>query len=355
MPVADAPRRTVSSPCNLIGNPGARRSRSGARPFAADGMGDGLEGASEVATSVSPRLLPSRHKDRDEEPLFRRRALALAKRSARSIVRARPDERHVVLIFGCQRSGTTMLQQTFLDRSWRVLILEEHDRRLVGPAPGPEETTWQEYSTVTGTNPPSPVRGRGSQTAGGERLGHCAHGRRRRGEGGLDDSPLPGGRAVQCESIRYGQPLPGSAADSFPGRDGLAIQGVTEETWETVTALLNRRLTPFDAAALFWWTRNQLYFDQRLWEDDRIRILRYERACNQPDEVIRSLSDHIGLALPLGSIAPRVRARPLPPETRELDPDVDATLQEAVGFIRRLPGTCQREPTGALTSRVSLR
>ena len=93
-----------------------------------------------MVAKVPPGPVPLRRKDRDEEPLFKRRGLALAKRSARSIVRARPDERRVLLIFGCQRSGTTMLQQTFLDRSWRVLILEEHDRRLVGPAPGPEET-----------------------------------------------------------------------------------------------------------------------------------------------------------------------------------------------------------------------
>ena len=53
-------------------------------------------------------------------------------RPVRSSGRA-PDERRIVLIFGCQRSGTTMLQQTFLDRSWRVRILEEHDRRLVRP------------------------------------------------------------------------------------------------------------------------------------------------------------------------------------------------------------------------------
>jgi hypothetical protein len=101
-----------------------------------------------VVAHASPKLVPSRHKDRDDEPLFRRRARALAKRSARSIARSRPNDRRVVLIFGCQRSGTTMLQQTFLDRSWRVLILEEHDRRLVGS--GPEQTTWQEYSTVLG-------------------------------------------------------------------------------------------------------------------------------------------------------------------------------------------------------------
>ena len=99
---------------------------------------------------ASLRLLSSRRQARDEEPLLRRRALGLVKRSARSIVRARPHERRAVLIFGCQRSGTTMLQQTFLDRSWRVLILEEHDRRLIRPGSGAEETSWQEYSTVLG-------------------------------------------------------------------------------------------------------------------------------------------------------------------------------------------------------------
>ena len=108
-------------------------------------------------------------------------------------------------------------------------------------------------------------------------------------------------------------------------RDALdwRYKGTTEETWETVTAFMSRGLTPLDAAALFWWTRNQIYFDQGLREDDRIRILRYERACNQPDEVIRSLSSHIGLALPSGSIAPRVRAHPFPPDTGELDPEIE--------------------------------
>ena len=124
---------------------------------------------------------------------------------------------------------------------------------------------------------------------------------------------------------RFGVDNPYRDLHPIWSRDALdwRYRGTTEETWATVTALMNRRLTPLDAAALFWWTRNQIYFDQRLWEDDRIRTLRYERACNQPDEVIRSLSSHIGLALPLGSIASRVRAQPSPPETGELDPDIE--------------------------------
>jgi hypothetical protein len=276
-----------------------------------------------VVTHASPRLLPSRHKNRDGEPLFRRRARALVKRSARSIVRARPNERHVVLIFGCQRSGTTMVQQTFLDRSWRILILEEHDRRLVGSGAEPEETTWQDYSTVLGR-----IRRLPFEVVAAKPLVESASAT------DLMDA-ADAVKAVwmlrhypdvaRSNVSRFGMDNPYRDLQPIRARDALdwRYRGATEETWETVTALLNRRLTPFDAAALFWWTRNQLYFDQRLCEDDRIRILRYERACYQPDEVIRSLSNHIGVALPLGSIASRVRAQPFPAETRELDPDVE--------------------------------
>ena len=274
-----------------------------------------------MVAHASPRLLPPRHKDRDEEPLFRRRALALVKRVARSIVRARRGDRQVVLIFGCQRSGTTMLQQTFLGRSWRVFILEEHDRRLVGP--GPRETTWQEYSIVL-----ERIRRLPFEVVAAKPLVESASATALMDAAGAVKAVWMLRRypeVAQSNVSRFGVDNPYRDLEPIRSRDtrDWRYRGATEETWETVTALLNRRLTPLDAAALFWWTRNQLYFDQRLWEDDRIRILRYERACNKPDEVIRSLSDHIGLALPLGSITPRVRALPFPSETRELDPDVE--------------------------------
>src|SRR5215472_16448806 len=269
---------------------------------------------------ASPKPLPSR-RNRDEEPLFRRRARALVKRSARSIVRARPDDRRVVLIFGCQRSGTTMLQQTFLDRSWRVLILEEHDRHLVGP--GHEETTWQEYSTVLGR-----IRRLPFEVVAAKPLVESASATT------LMDTAGPVkaiwmlrhySGVAQSNVSKFGMDNPYRDLQPFRSRDALdwRYRGATEETWQTVTTLLDRGLTPFDAAALFWWTRNQLYFDQRLWEDDRIRILRYERACNHPDEVVPSLSRHIGVALPTRLIASRVRRQPSPPETGELDPDVE--------------------------------
>lgn len=301
-------------------------------------MGNGIEGGqSEVMAHASAAVLPSRPKDRDEEPLFGRRARALSKRLARSVVRARPGERRVVLIFGCQRSGTTMLQQTFLDRSWRVLILEEHDRRLVGPAPGPEETAWQEYPTVLGR-----IRRLPFEVVAAKPLVESASAT------ALMDAAGPvkaiwmlrrHSEVAQSNVSRFGSDNPYRDLEPIRARDARdwRYQGVTEETWETVTALSSRQLTPLDAAALFWWTRNQLYFDQRLQEDDRIRILRYERACNQPDEVIRSLSGHIGLTLPLGSITSRVRAQPARADNGELDPEIDQLCRKLWDSFKGCP------------------
>ncbi len=84
---------------------------------------------------------------RDNEPYVVRRARSAAKRAARTAVPAPADQRSALLVFGCQRSGTTMLQQSLLDRSWRCIILDEHDRRLVR-AKDPERLRWDDAARV---------------------------------------------------------------------------------------------------------------------------------------------------------------------------------------------------------------
>jgi len=228
-----------------------------------------------------------------------------------------------------------MVQQTFLDRSWRVLILEEHDRRLVRPGRG--ETTWQEYSTVLGrirrlpfeVVAAKPLVESASATALMDAVGAV------KALWMLRHYP----EVARSNVSRFGMDNPYRDLEPIRSRDAQdwRYRGATEETCETVTDLLSRKLTPFDAAALFWWTRNQLYFDQRLWQDGRIRILRYERACNQPGEVVRSLSGHIGVPLPLDSITSRVRAQPPHPKARELDPDVEQLCRKLWDSFKGCP------------------
>lgn len=259
--------------------------------------------------------------ERDDERLVTRRVRSKAKFAARSVVRAPREHRSVFFIFGCQRSGTSMLQQTLLDRSWRVFIMEEHDRRLVGA--DPDETAWQDASLVfrrIGALPfevvavkplveshrATELMDAAGRAAGIWMLRHY-----------LDVS--------QSNLRRFG--LGNAHRDLEPFLTGDSsnwrCKGATASTRERVVELFREGLEPLDAAALFWWTRNQLYFDQRLFEDERVRILRYERVCASPEEALRSLSSHVGISLPVRSTVRRVRSRQEAPPAGELNPKVE--------------------------------
>jgi hypothetical protein len=274
----------------------------------------------------------ARNKDRDDEPLITRRMRSATKTLARSVVRAPHDQRSVVLIFGCQRSGTTMLQQTFLDQSWRVLILEEHDRRLVGD--DPEETSWEDIPTVFQRIHRLPF-----EVVAAKALVESFR------VSELVDAAGGAGGAGGAKAIwmlrhykdvarsnlkRFGTENPFQDLEPFRSGDTLDwhYRGATQQTRDTVVDLLSAGLSPLDAAALFWWTRNQLYFDLRLWDEERIRILRYEQACTCPGVVVQKLSTYIGISLPQRSIVKKVRAQPSAVTLDDLNPEVERLCKE---------------------------
>jgi hypothetical protein len=280
-------------------------------------------------TDASPKQLRAGGPHRDDEPLLRRRTLAVVKRLNRSIVRVPRERRRTVLIFGCQRSGTTMLQQTFLDRSWRVLIVEEHDRRLVGAHPDPGATDWQDYPTVIGRLRRIPF-----EVVAAKPLVESDRAVE------LMKAAVPVKavwmlrhyRGVAQSSLRrFGEE--NSFEDLRPLRDDNSLdwrcRGASRDTRQTVIGLMNEGITSLDAAALFWWVRNQLYFKQHLWSDERIRIVRYERACNSSEEVAEALADYIEIPLPQHSIASRVRSEPdVGRGMGDLNPDVERLCQK---------------------------
>jgi hypothetical protein len=277
----------------------------------------------ELPTDASPRASSIGLKVRDDEGLIARRVRSTIKLLARSIVPVPRDQRRVVLIFGCQRSGTTMLQQTLLDRSWRVFILEEHDRRLVGDNPEPEETDWDEHRSVfrriqrlpfevVAVKPlvesyrATELLETATDARGMWMLRHY-----------LD--------VARSNLRRFGLGNAHRDLEPFGSGDSMdwRCRGATDDTRATVIDLLQEGLAPLDAAALFWWTRNQLYFDQHLSQDERVRVLRYERVRSCPVDVVRSLSDYIGISLPLHSTVARVRTRPTGAHVGDLNPKVE--------------------------------
>lgn len=295
------------------------------------------KGQSEPLTDTTPQLQRARDRLRDDEPLVRRRARALAKRLARSVVRAPRDQRRLVLIFGCQRSGTTMLQQTCLDRSWRVLIVEEHDRRLVGNHPQAFQTVWQDYPSVLRRLDRIPFEVVAAkplvESDRAVALMDAADPVKaiwmlRHYEGVAHSNLRRFGADNACRDLQ-----PFSDEDSLNWR----CRGAAKETRETVVGLMREELSPLDAAALFWWARNQLYFEQRLWCDERIRIVRYERACNSSEEMVEALSAYVGISLPLHSIASKVRPQPDGVGVTDLHPDVDRLCRDMWGTFAGCP------------------
>jgi hypothetical protein len=221
-----------------------------------------------------------------------------------------------------------MLQQTVLDRSGRVLIIEEHDRRLVGSHPQPYETAWQDYPTVL------------------QRLHRVPF------EVVVAKPLVESARAVELMDaadsvkaiwmLRHYDGVARSSVNRFGIENAYRdlqpfciddqlnwrSAGATRETRETIVRLLSEGLSPLDAAALFWWARNQLYFEQHLGCDERIRIVRYERACNCPEEVVEALSAYLGIALPKDSIASKMRPQHDERESLDLHPEVDRLCRE---------------------------
>ena len=271
-------------------------------------------------TDASPKLLRAHDGYRDDEPLVRRRALAVVKHATRSVVRAPRNQRKVVLIFGCQRSGTTMLQQTVLDRSWRVLIIEEHDRRVVGRHHEPGETAWQDYTTVLQRLRRAPF-----ELVVAKPLVESDRATE------LMDAAQPV-KAIwmlrhydgvaRSNVKRFGMDNPYRDLQPFCDGDLLdwRCRGAAKETRETVIELMREGLSPLDAAALFWWARNQLYFDQHLPDMNEYGSSAMSKPAIVPTRWSRHPPTTSELRCPLSSITSKVRPQPEVPEVPGLHP-----------------------------------
>lgn len=65
--------------------------------------------------------------------------------------------------------------------------------------------------------------------------------------------------------------------------DGWQGNGMSDETHELVKGVVHPGISDASAAALIWYFRNQLYFDQGLAQDPRVLLVRYESLVTNPD------------------------------------------------------------------------
>lgn len=79
------------------------------------------------------------------------------------------------------------------------------------------------------------------------------------------------------------------------GMAGWRGRGMSDETWRLIRKLDNPNLNEATGAALQWYYRNILYFEQHLDKDRRVMLVRYEDMVTDPLATVTDIFDFIGV------------------------------------------------------------
>ena len=104
---------------------------------------------------------------------------------------------------------------------------------------------------------------------------------------------------------------------------------VSEHVRETISRHFSENMNPYDAAALFWFARNSLYFDLKLDEDPRVILCRYEDFVVEPEKHMRAIYQQVGQAYPATGIASIVHSNSIKKgKDIEFSPQVEQIVQD---------------------------
>jgi hypothetical protein len=71
-------------------------------------------------------------------------------------------------------------------------------------------------------------------------------------------------------------------------------QNTSESVRFTVIKYFSEDMNAYDASALFWWVRNQLFLELNLSENSRVSLCRYEDLVTKPEEVMSKIYRFVG-------------------------------------------------------------
>jgi len=257
-------------------------------------------------------------------------------------MRYRYQEKKIIFIFGCQRSGTTLLTHVF-------------DRM-------PYSCVFGEYSPLSSKDPYQ------------LRLNHLDE-----VKAIIDSSPAPlivckplveSQRALEIleyfdnaqaiwlyrdymdvassNLVKFGpdegareniRPICDSEFANSASKNWLA-DNVSIESQKMIEQCYHPSMNPADAAALFWYLRNEHYFTQQLDTHPRVHLLKYEQLVSQPSESLARLFElmDIPFSLPQNIIKDVHTESVRKGETLELSPNVSVLANK---MLDRLLGISQ--------------
>jgi len=111
-------------------------------------------------------------------------------------------------------------------------------------------------------------------------------------------------------------------------------ESVSESVRKIVLEHFSEDMNPYDAAALFWFVRNNLFFELRLDENPNVMMCRYEDLVMNPLEIINKIYEFIGHNFPGQKMVSEIYSLSLGKGRRvELSPEIDLLCKE---FLEKL-------------------
>jgi hypothetical protein len=231
------------------------------------------------------QLLSTQLNDKNKSPL----TIRIMKRIYQQIGLSGNHSKQLIFIFGCQRSGTTMLERC-LERDLRTKLYGQYDLRdkvtdasklAYADAHGPRLKPYDEIKQIIAKEKASllivkPLRE--SQHAislldyfSGSKIIWVY----RNYQDVANSNIARWGDGVGIRKLR---PI-------FDGATGdhWAAEHVSEETRAVVKEYFSEDMLPADAGALYWYTRNSLFFELGLDKHPGVFLLRYESFVTEPD------------------------------------------------------------------------
>jgi hypothetical protein len=127
--------------------------------------------------------------------------------------------------------------------------------------------------------------------------------------------------------------------------------GATPAVREQISRFFAESMNPNDAAALFWYARNQLYFDLDLARHSQVALCRYEHLVAEPALVMRRIYDFAGVPCPDLSHTQQVHSSSVTKgKNLELLPEVRALCEQLQARLDAQYELQSRRPAVAGTS-----
>lgn len=117
---------------------------------------------------------------------------------------------------------------------------------------------------------------------------------------------------------------------------------VSEHVRETVSKYFSEDMNPYDAAVLFWFARNSIFFDLKLYENPRVMLCQYEDFVLEPEKQLGAIYQQLGQAYPTTDVTSIVHVSSRKKgKDIELSPEVEQIAQE---MQKKLEATYRAQP-----------